>query len=219
MRWITALLLALLLSAPAMQEGEANMPVDAFIEKAGIEADADLRDRLAAFIEEQGYTARIIGLMDPALARRYAENLAADVPISYEGLLNESPVPLPESLDGLRELAVLHPEGAATASLLVDFERGLLYYDEARPVPMDVCRATRAAALTPETAGALLDILNRADLHHWDDDYPGDARAGVNVLALRFDTGVTRYTAAALSHAPDEVLETLLALLAVGAGS
>ena len=217
MRWIAALLLALLLGAPAIQEGEAVMPVEVFIQRAGIEADGALRDKLAAFLSERGYTARIIGLMDPALARRYAENLDLDRPISYAGLLEEPSSPLPEDLSALRELAVLHPEGAVTASLLADFERGLVYYDDAWPVPMDVCRAAHAAALTPEAAKTLLDLLDRADLINWNEDYPGDAAAGLNVLALRFDSGVTRYTVAALSQAPDGVLDALLALLSAGA--
>ena len=219
MKWIVALLAALLLCMPAMQEGEAVMPVDAFVERAGIEAGAELREKIDVFLKEKGYTPRIIGLMDPALARRYAQSLEADRPISYEYLLEAPAMALPEDIGALRTLTVLHPEGAATASLLVDFQRGWVYYDETRPVPPDVCRAAHAAPLADGDALALLDLLDRAGLPGLDYDYPGDAAAGLNVLALGFDEGVTRYTAAAVSQAPGAFLDTLFALLSAGAAA
>ena len=213
MRLFFAALALLLLGLPARMEGGAAMPVDAFIERAGIEADAVLRDNIAAFLDENGYSAHIIEAMSPELLRRYAAQLSAGLPISYEGLLTEPAIPLPDG--PIRELMVLHPEGAATASLVVDFERGWLYYDEARNVAVDVCRAGVAVPLTDETSSALRRIIESANLQDWAYDYPGDPMKGVNVLALRCDVGVVRYTAAALSDAPDIVLDTLLDLLSV----
>lgn len=215
MKFIIIMLLLALLGAPAMQEGEMAVPVDAFLEKAGVEADAALRDKTAAFLAERFITPRIIEMMDPDLARRYAEYLSADLPIAYDALLDAPAMPLPADVDfaALKQLAVLHPEGAAIPSLLVDFERGRVYYDEAWPVPGDVCRAAYAAELTPGTAAELVGILENAGLADWDADYPGDAAAGVNVLALGFDGGVVRYTAAGVSQAPEALLDTLLNLL------
>lgn len=218
MKFIIIMLLLALLGVPAIQEGEMAVPVDAFLEKAGIEADAALRDKVAAFLADRFITPRIIEMMDENLARRYVEHLSADLPIAYDALLDDPAVPLPEDVDftALKQLAVLHPEGAVTPSLLVDFERGRLYYDEAWPVPGDVCRAAYAAELTPGTAAKFIGILENAGLAGWDADYPGDAAAGVNVLALGFNGGVVRYTAAGVSQAPEALLDALLALLAEG---
>jgi aspartyl-tRNA synthetase len=89
---------------------------------------------------------------------------------------------------------------------VVDFP--LVHWDEER--------AAYAAELTPGTAAKFIGILENAGLAGWDADYPGDAAAGVNVLALGFDGGVVRYTAAAVSQAPEALLDALLALLAEG---
>ena len=218
MKIIISMLLLALLGVPALQEGDAAMPVDAFLEKAGVDADDALRDKVEAFLAERFITPRIINMMDEKLARRYVENLSADLPIAYDALLDAPAMPLPEDVDfaEIRQLAVLHPEGATTPSLLVDFERNRVYYDEAWPVPGDVCRAAYAAELTPEAAAGIIGILENAGLADWDADYPGDAAAGVNVLALGFDGGVVRYTAAAVSQAPEAFAGTLLSLLAKG---
>ena len=217
MRLMIGMLLLALLGIPAMSE-EAPA-ADVFLERAGVEADAALRDKIDDFLDEKGLTPRIINMMDPELARRYAKHLSAGLPIDYEYLLKGETAPLPEDVDftTLRQLAVLHPEGAATPSLLADFERGLIYYDSAWPVPTDVCRAGGVAELTDEAAGKLLEVLTAAGLENWDADYPGNPAAGVNLLALGFDSGVVRYTAAALSEAPESQLDALLALLSLGA--
>ena len=216
MKQIICALLVAALCLPGLAESGAAA---ALLERAGIEADAGLLARVERFVEERTLSKRIIGLMDPALARRYVEHLASDIPIDYSELLDAEAKPLPGDFDisGLRRLAVQVPGGGSMASLLADFERGLIYYDANWPVAEDVCRAGTAAALTPEIAGRLADILKEAALQDWDADYPGDAAAGVALLALETDAGVTRFTVAGISDAPDIVPLTLQALLDAGA--
>lgn len=219
MKRIILILLLAAMCLSAHSEGGVAMPVDALLARAGIEADAALREKAEAFVAQRHLTERIIRMMDPALARRYLEYLAADMPISYTALLDEPTALLPKDADygTLQQLAVLQPEGAATCALLVDFERGRLYFDEAWPVPEDVCRAACATELKEDDAQTLLDILTDAKLEDWSTEYAGDASAGVCVLALRFDDAIVRFTVPALSTAPQIVPDTLAALLNIGA--
>lgn len=218
-KWICAWLLAALMAPWLSGEGMAVSAVDAFIERAGIEADGALREAIEALIEERGLNARIIARMDESLIARYAEYLAAGLPISYGELLYGASTPLAEGADfgALRQLAVLHPEGAATQSLLADFERMRLYYDEAWPVPEDVCRAGCAIELTEEMADALRGVLQSADPSEWEQTGSGDAASGLNVLALNLDGKVSRYAVPGVGEAPEAFVDALQALLAEGA--
>lgn len=214
------LLIALAIpAAPASAKGESALPVDAILEKAGIPADAALRDKVAAFLEEHAISARVVGMMDADLARRYVEHLDQDLPLDYDALLNAEAIPLPEGADfgALRQLVLLHPDGAGAQSLAADFERGLLYYDESAPVVSDVCRAAHAVPLSEADAAVFMDILRASDIAEWDYDYPGDIASGVSILALAFDEGVVRYTVAGISMAPDSLIDTVFALLSAGA--
>ena len=218
MRYLICVLILALLAVPVppSSRGDGAVPVDAFIEKAGVEADDALRARISEFLEARALTARIVDMMDPALARRYAERLAEGLPIGYPELMAGEGAAVPEDLDGIRLLAVVHPNGAGVQSLLVDFEHKMLYYDEDRDVTADVCMAAHAVPLTDEAAARFKDILRGAGLDSWDADYPGDASAGVNALALGFDGGTARFTVAAVSQAPDKVLDVFWALLKAG---
>ena len=220
---LCAMLAALLLltALPGVPEGGAGVPVDAFIQRAGIEADAGLRERIEAFLKERHINERILGLMDDALVARYAHHLAAGLPIAYGELLRDPPVPMPDEVDlmALKQLAVLHPQGAAMESLLVDFERGWIYYDESAPVPEDVCRAAHSAVLTDETAAAIRAILSARDLSGWDGVFEGDPALGLNVLVLDFGEGPVRCAVPGVGEPPEGFNDTLLNLLSIGARS
>ena len=215
MRKLICLLALLIMGMAAFQEEGVDVAVEAFMTRAGVTAEAVPEEKVAAFVESRGLTPRIIGMMDPGLLRRYGEYLAADRPIDYSHLLTGEAIPLSRAgdLSGLRQVAVLRPEGAATASMLSDFEVGMVYYDETRPLPQDVCRAQQAVTLTPELRERLLKILAAADLSGWSQDYEGQVGEGLCLLALYFDEGVVRYTAASLSDAPEAFGETLDELL------
>ena len=75
---IIIVLLALMLALPTASSGEGtDVPVDAFIERTGI--DAALRGKVEDFLRDRGITARTISMIDDARLCRYAEHLAAGV--------------------------------------------------------------------------------------------------------------------------------------------
>lgn len=219
MKLLLCLCLAAMLALPSSAEGSERMPSELFIERAGIEADAGLREKIDAFLKARHINARILGLMDDALVARYAEHLAKDWPISYGELLAEEAAPLPADADlsGIKYLAVLCPQGAAIRSLLADFERGLLYYDEAAPVPEDVCRAAYAGALTPTSAARFQEILKNADPARWPAAAEGDPSVGVSVLAVDLGDGPIRWVAPGAGDVSEDYAEALQALLSVAA--
>lgn len=218
MKYLLCAMLAALLALtglPGVPEGGAGVPVEAFIEKAGIEADAGLREKIEAFLTERHINARILGLMDPALVARYARHLEAGLPIDYAELLHGEAASMPGDVDlaALKRLAVLHPQGAAVESLLVDFERSLVYYDASAPVPEDVCRAGYAGALSEADAQAFRAILAARDLSGWDGAFEGDAALGLNVLVMDFGEGPVRCAVPGAGEAPEGFLDALMALL------
>ena len=214
-RWVC---LALALLLPVASGEGWDVPVDRFIQRAGIEADAALRQRIEAFLREKPVTARSLEAMPEARVRRYAEYLAAGRPISYDALISAEAVPLGAVADvtNIRQLAVLTPAGSATQSMLADFELGYIYYDEDRPVTADVCLASYVGELTEELKARLTDLLDAARLADWPETLPGDAPAGEGptVVALAFDEGVARYTFdGASTQVPAIMADTALALL------
>ena len=211
MKIMIGLLLALMLALPMTSSGEgAATPADRFIERTGIEADAEMREKIEAFLREQGITAALLERIDDDRLSRYAEHLSADLPIAYPALLEAPSEPLPQGA-AIRQIAVMVPQGAAMESLLVDFERGRVYYDETFPVPEDVCRARCAGPLSDADGAKILALLDGAAL----DDAPG-AIIGVELgairLAIGWDGGVTR----CLAGGSKESMNLVYALLDAG---
>ena len=207
MRFIIVLL-ALMLALPAASSGEGNdVPVDAFIARTGI--DDALRGKVEDFLRDRGITSRTIGMIDDDRLTRYAKHLANDLPISYDDLLDAPSTPLP---DGTRicRLAVLVPQGAAMESLLIDFDRKLVYYDETYPVPRDVCRAKYAGRLSDGDATKLMDILNTLSLEDETGVIKG-VELGAIRLAVQWDGGVT-----CLTGTSEQFIYTVRALLSAG---
>ena len=190
MRFIIVLL-ALMLALPTASSGEGtDVPVDAFIERTGI--DVALRGKVEDFLRDRGITARTINMIDDDRLSRYAKHLANDLPIAYDELVDAPSTPLPEDAQ-ITRLAALMPQGAAMESLLIDFDNKRIYYDETWPVPRDVCRAKYAGPLSDEDAARLMDMLNSIPL----DDQSGDIKGvelGAIRLAVQWDGGVTRAT-------------------------
>lgn len=206
------LLLTLLLALPtAMGEG-SDMPVDAFIARTGIEADAAMRARIGDFLREQSITAPILDMIDDARLARYARHIAEDIPISYGAMLKGPSEPLPGDAPIL-QLALTVPQGAAMESLLIDFERGLAYYDETFPVPEDVCRAQYAGPLSEAAGQALVGLIRSVPA-----EVPGES-VGVELSAVRLSVawagGVTRLAVSA-SGASEAFMKSVWALLNAG---
>lgn len=208
-KWLVLPVMLLALLPVSSGEG-ADMPVDAFIQRAGIEADADLREKIEGFLGERGITAQMLDLMDDARLTRYAEHLSEDLPIAYPELLDGPSRPLPDGAKILR-LAVLVPQGAATQSLLADFERGRIYYDENFPVPTDVCRAQCAAVLSDADGALLLQRLNGLPLGDQTGEITGTDFGAIR-LAVQWDGGVTRCAAAGdgITEAFSNTIQALL---------
>ena len=211
MKAMIGLLLALMLALPLTSSGEgAATAADRFIARAGIEADAALREEIETFIDEQGYTPAMLDNMDPARLACYAEHLAQDLPISYAELLDAPSAPLPDGTE-IKQLAVLIPQGAATESLLVDFKRQRVYYDENFPVPRDVCRAAHAGPLSDADGEELYKLLADASF----DDAPVEpsgVELGAPQLAVGWDGGVARCSAGA----SQDFMNTVRALIDAG---
>ena len=205
---IIIVLLALMLALPTASSGEGtDVPVDAFIERTGI--DAALRGKVEDFLRGRGITARTISMIDDARLCRYAEHLAADLPIAYDDLLDAPSTPLPEGAQ-FHRLAVLVPQGAAMESLLTDFDNKLIYYDETWPVPRDVCRAKYAGPLSDGDAQALMTLLNTLPLEDQTIDITGTDLGAIRV-AVQWDGGVTRCTGTS-----EDFIDTVRALLDAG---
>ena len=216
LRW-ACLALVLLLLPVACGEGW-DVPVDRFIQRAGIEADAALRQRIEACLREKPVTARSLEAMPEARVRRYAEYLAAGRPISYDEMISAEAVPFGAVGDvtKIRRLAVLVPAGSATQSMLADFDAGYIYYDDDRPVTADVCLASLSGELTEALKARLLDILDAAHPADWPETLLGEAPTGEGpaVVALACDEGVVRYTFdGASAEVPAIMAETALRLL------
>ena len=214
MKRILMIVLALVLALHPAVSGEGmDVQVDAFVQRAGIEADAAMREKIAAFMRGHSITARILDMMDDALLARYARCLAGDIPIDYRFMLEDPSLPMPEGAQ-IRQLAVLVPDGAVMPSMLADFERGLVYYDEAYPVPEDVCMAEHAAPLSEEAAAAILKALEGVPL----EDHIGEM-TGVEFSAIRvavaWQGGVTRCMAGG-EGVPQSFLDGVRALLELG---
>lgn len=213
MRRALLLLLAIMLAWPGATGEGSTVPVDSFIERAGIEADAGTREKIEDFLKSRYISQRVLDRLDDGMVRKYAQYLAKDIPISYTELTDAPSEPLPEGA-GIKTLAVLRPDGAATECLLIDFERGLVYYDETAPLTDDVCLAKYAGTLTEASTSALLAILGELPL----EDQIGEP-GGVEVSALRlclgWDGGVTR-CAAMGEGVSDEFLRGVRALLDAG---
>ena len=153
---LIVLALALALALPLAARGEgADVLVETFIQRTGIQADAALREKIGTFLREKYITPQVLDMIDDALLQSYARHLSEGLPIDYAALLDDPSQPMPEGAKVL-QLAVLLPQGATMESLLADFERGLVYYDENWPVPQDVCRAQYAGTLSDAAAAALL---------------------------------------------------------------
>ena len=211
MRFIIVLL-AFMLALSAASSGEGTeVPVDAFIARTGI--DEMLREKVECFLRDRGVTARTLDLIDDARLARYAEHLANDLPIAYDGLLDEPSRPMPEGA-AIRQLAVLLPQGAAMESLLVDFERKLIYYDETYPVPRDVCRAECAGTLSDGDGSKLMAILNIMPLEDRTGDIAGTDFGAIR-LAVHWDGGVTRCAAGGAGVSGD-FIDGVRALLDAG---
>lgn len=214
MRMLLTMVMILVLALPTVAVGEgSDLPVDAFIERTHIDADDPLRARIEAFLSERYISAQVLENIDDELLSAYARNLEQDLPISYEFLTDEPSHPLPEGAE-IRQLAVLQPDGAAVESLVVDFERGVVYYDGTAQLVPDVCRARYAARLSDADRAAILKILNTITF----EDRIGEI-AGMEVGALRlcasWDGGVTR--CAAMGMGVSEVfLGSVRALLDAG---
>ena len=220
MRLIITLLLLALMGMPANAEMGTASPGDLFLEVAGVQADDALRAKVEAFISLEGMTPRIIQMMSPELAARYVNHLSADLPIHYQPLLSDEATDF-GNLDpeALKQLLVTRTEGNAMPSLLIDFERDLIYYDEAWPVAEDVCRAEHSGALTPEIKAEILNVLSDIPFSDWQSDYPGEIDAGVSLLALSDGVSLCRFTAAGMSDAPESFTDAIFNLLSIGANA
>jgi len=143
--------------------------VEAFLRRAGIDADAALRARAEAFLAGRGLGASALARVPDGLARAWGRCLAAGLPIDYRELMTAPAMPLPEGADfaGLLRLAAVLPSGAAAQSLVVDFERGVWYADETWPVFEDVCRAAQTGAADAALRGRLAALLAGAGVAGW----------------------------------------------------
>ena len=212
MRTAILICLALMLALPvAMGEGQ-GMPVDAFIERTHIEADALLRGRIEDLLREKAITARVLDMMDDALLEHYARNLQNDWPIAYFELEDAPSEPMPEGAR-IRQLAVLQPDGGVTECTLVDFERGLVYYDETTPLIPDVCRAQYAARLSGEDGEALLGLLDGMRFENAIGESAGVERDALRIC-VAWDGGVTR--CAAMGAGTETIAQRARALLDAG---
>ena len=208
------LLLAILLALPPTAMGEGtDMAADAFIERAGIEADESLRERIETFLRERYISGPVLAMMDDDRVKKYARYLSEDLPIDYEWLLEAESTPMPEGANIL-QFAVIVPQGAAMESLLADFERGLLYYDPAWPVPEDVCRARYAGALSYSEGAALLGLLEGLPMESQAGAIPGAELSAIRV-AVAWEGGVTRCMAGG-EGVSEDFLNGAEALLEVG---
>ena len=212
-RWIV-ILLALMLALPLAARGEgADVPVETFIQRSGIQADAAMREKIEAFLREKAISAPVLDMIDDALLQSYARHLSEDLPIDYAALLDAPSQPMPEGAKILR-LAVLQPQGASMESLLADFERGLVYYDENWPVPEDVCRAQYAGTLSDAAGAALLEQLDGMTLEDQCGDIAGMEFGAIRV-AVAWEGGVTRCMAGG-DGVSEAFLDGVGALLATG---
>ena len=212
MRRTLLILLAVLMALPMCARGEGmNVPVEAFIARAGIEADEALKSRIEAFLRERFISAPVLDMMDDARLHAYARHLAEDLPIAYPDLMDGSSEPMPEGA-AIRQAAVLWPQGAAMESLLVDFERGLVYYDETFPVPEDVCRAQFAGMLTDADRERLTGLLLNVPMEGRDGE-PGGIELSAIRVAVVWDGGATRRVT---GDADELFLESVRALLDAG---
>lgn len=214
MKKAMALLFMIVLALPVTAAGEGlSVPTDSFIERAGIEADAATRERIESFLAERYISERVLGMIDDGLLAKYARHLAEDLPISYPALTESPSTPMPEGASPL-QLAVLQPDGAATECLLADFERGVVYYDEAAPLTDDVCLAQYAGRLSASDGEGLVALLGGLTL----EDQIGQG-AGVELgairLAVAWEGGVTRCSAMG-EGVSDEFLQGVRALLDAG---
>ncbi|MBR0368879.1 MAG: hypothetical protein IJH86_10870 [Clostridia bacterium] len=214
MRKVMIILLALVLALPLAARGEgADVLVESFIQRTGVRADAAMREKIGAFLREKSISAQVLDMIDDALLQSYARHLSEDIPIDYAALLDAPSLPMPEGAKVLR-LAVLQPEGAAMESLLADFERGLVYYDENWPVPEDVCRAQYAGTLSDAAGAALLERLDGMTLEDQCGDIAGMEFGAIRV-AVAWEGGVTRCTAAG-EGVSEAFLDGVCALLETG---
>ena len=212
-RWIV-ILLALMLALPLAARGEgADVPVETFIQRSGIQADAAMREKIEAFLREKAISAPVLDMIDDALLQSYARHLSEDLPIDYAALLDAPSQPMPEGAKILR-LAVLQPQGASMESLLADFERGLVYYDENWPVPEDVCPAQYAGTLSDAASAALLKRLDGMTLEDQCGDIVGMEFGAIRV-AVAWEGGVTRCMAGG-DGVSEAFLDGVGALLATG---
>ena len=212
-RWIV-ILLALMLALPLAARGEgADVPVETFIQRSGIQADAAMREKIEAFLREKAISAPVLDMIDDALVQSYARHLSEGLPIDYAALLDAPSQPMPEGAKILR-LAVLQPQGASMESLLADFERGLVYYDENWPVPEDVCRAQYAGTLSDAASAALLKRLDGMTLEDQCGDIVGMEFGAIRV-AVAWEGGVTRCMAGG-DGVSEAFLDGVGALLSTG---
>ncbi len=209
---LIVLALALALAPAARGEGTDAM-VETFIQRTGIEADAAMREKIGTLLQEKYITPQVLDMIDDALLQSYARHLSEGLPIDYAALLDAPSLPMPEGAK-LLQLAVLQPQGAAMESLLADFERGLVYYDENWPVPQDVCRAQCAGTLSDAAAAALLERLGGMTLEDQCGDIAGVEFGAVRV-AVAWEGGVTRCMAAG-EGVSEAFLDDVSALLATG---
>ena len=208
------IVLALALALPLAARGEgADVLVETFIQRTGIQADAALREKIGTFLREKYITPQVLDMIDDALLQSYARHLSEGLPIDYAALLDDPSQPMPEGAKVLR-LAVLLPQGATMESLLADFERGLVYYDENWPVPQDVCRAQYAGALSDAAAAALLKRLDGMTLEDQCGEITGVEFSAIRV-AVGWEGGVTRCMAGG-EGISEAFLDGVSALLATG---
>ena len=214
MRKVMIILLALALALPLAARGEgADVLVESFIQRTGVRADAAMREKIGTFLREHYISAQVLDMIDDALLQSYARHLSEGLPIDYAALLDAPSQPMPEGAKILR-LAVLQPQGASMESLLADFERGLVYYDENWPVPEDVCRAQYAGPLSEAAAEALLKRLDGMTLEDQCGDIAGMEFGAIRV-AVAWEGGVTRCMAGG-EGVSEAFLDGVGALLATG---
>ena len=78
---VIIVLLALMLALPTASSGEGtDVPVDAFIERTGI--DDALRGKVEDFLRDRGITARTISMIDDGRLTRYAEHQGYTVSVA-----------------------------------------------------------------------------------------------------------------------------------------
>lgn len=214
MKMLTAavLLCALLFNAAGAEDLSA---LEQFQQRAHLTLTPALRQRVIRFLQDFEMDSLRIRRMPEALIQAYARNLAAGLPLEYGALLTEDAEPFSALADGdaPKELLLLCPGDPMTECFLADFAQGACYYDSARDISADVCRAERFPAWTQALQDRLTDALDRAEPKNWQAEYAGDTRdmrPAPLVLALRTETGLFRLTARGRDNGLPESAQALI---------